>query len=96
MFVIRYNKYWSGDIRQFHVNPGVLYQASRQCLFCLSLLVCGYGSPCDAVAMLRYDPKFDAKLFLATYERVERDKNVAGPLTIRCCASVCRCILVVV
>ena len=51
---------------------GVSYYVSRHYLVCLSLLVCGYGSPCGAVVMLRFDP--GAKILLVRY--------VAGPLTL--------------
>ena len=38
--------------------------------------VCGHGSPCEAVVMLRYDPGFGAKILLVIYERAESDEKV--------------------
>ena len=43
------------------------------------LLVCWYGSPCEVVVMLRYDPGVDAQMLLFIYERVERDEKVRLP-----------------
>ena len=40
------------------------------------LLVRGYGSPCETVVMLRYDPGVDPKILLVIYERVRRDEKV--------------------